>query len=89
MFSLLAAVQTTGFCAYEFAAKAQNSSAAKSERFLILESIGWVHAPRLANSGGEDYEGTNAPAGDFLLGNGARMGLLAAARFAGFVVDEN
>lgn len=37
MVSLSAAVQTMGSCAYEFAAKAQNSSVAKMEKFLILE----------------------------------------------------
>ena len=37
MVSLSAAVHITGFCAYEFAAKAQNNSVAKMERFLILE----------------------------------------------------
>ena len=40
------AVQTVGFCAYEFAAKAQNSSAAKIERFLILEVLaGSIRVP--------------------------------------------
>ncbi len=37
MVALSAAVQTTGFCAYEFVAKAQSSSVAKTEKFLILE----------------------------------------------------
>src|ERR1700722_1996064 len=58
MVALSAAVHITGFCACEFAAKAQNSSVAKIERFLILRSIGRVHARTLANSRGEDYEGT-------------------------------
>src|ERR1700722_11005064 len=39
MVSLSAAVQITGFCACEFAAKAQTSSAAKMEKFLILEVL--------------------------------------------------
>ena len=50
MVSLLAGVHITGFCAYEFAAKAQNSSAAKIERFLILGSIGLVDPRGLTNS---------------------------------------
>jgi len=44
--SLSAAVQITGFCACEFAAKAQNSSVAKREKFLILEVLaGSVFVP--------------------------------------------
>ena len=47
-----------GFCAYEFAAKAQNSSVAKMEKFLIREVFAGSGARTLTISRGEDYEGT-------------------------------
>ena len=43
MFSLSAAIQTLRFCAYEFAAKAQNSSVA-IERILIVRVFAGARA---------------------------------------------